>query len=242
MTPVLLDTVVAIIMILSIVAAFFRGFVKEMLTIVNIAGAAGAAWFLGPQIKPSFADWLGVKEDAAEKAEPIWGVVPPEIMATFLAYGAAFFGVFLVLSLAGMAISSSVKALGLGPVDKALGLVFGAARGFLLVFLIYAPFGYFMPPADNEYPKWAKDSVTFAAVDAAYVWAEEKFGDKDEDADTAETAEAEDGPLTQRLKKMGDDMMQESIDAANAAERSYASDDMRDDLHDALRDDERTTP
>ena len=43
MTPIILDTAVIIVILLSVIVAFFRGFVKEVLTIVNLIGAAAAS-------------------------------------------------------------------------------------------------------------------------------------------------------------------------------------------------------
>lgn len=183
MSPVLLDTVIAIVILLSVGVSFFRGFVKEMLTIVNLLGAALAAWFIGPHLIGSFKGWLGVGPNAKD----IWGMIPPEVMATFLSYATAFFTVFLVLMLAGMSIAGTIKAMGLGPLDRIMGMVFGALRGFLLVFLIYLPFGYFMAP--ENYPQWAKDSISVAALDRAYVWTDEYLAAREEEQKAAVEAE-----------------------------------------------------
>lgn len=177
MSPILLDTIVAIVLILSTLVATFRGFVKEMLTIVNLAGAAAAAYFLGPLLKPSFNGWLGVPKEEGEKTDAIWGVVPPEVMSMFLSYASAFFVVFIVLTLAGLYVSGTIKALGLGPVDRVMGAAFGAARGFLLVLLVYLPFGYFMHP--EEYPDWAKHSLSVPLLEKAYVFGNDYLNPED---------------------------------------------------------------
>lgn len=172
MSPVMIDSVVAIVMLLSAIFAFFRGFVRELLTIVNLGGAAVCAWLFAKDLQPTTDGWLGVDRtltgEEKEKVPEIWGVVPPDVMSTFLSYAIIFFGVFLILSLAGFYISSTIKALGLGPIDKILGFVFGAARGFLIVFLIYLPFGYFMKL--EKLPDWAQQSVAVQWLDKAYVW------------------------------------------------------------------------
>lgn len=172
MSPVMIDSIVGIVMLLSAIFAFFRGFVRELLTIVNLGGAAVCAWLFAKDLQPTTDGWLDVNRalsgDEKEKVEKIWGVLPPDMASTFLSYALIFFGVLLILTLAGFYISSTIKALGLGPIDKILGFLFGAARGFLIVFLIYLPFGYFL--RFDKLPDWAKESVSVQYLDKAYVW------------------------------------------------------------------------
>lgn len=172
MSPVMIDSIVGIVMLLSAIFAFFRGFVRELLTIVNLGGASVCAWLFAKDLQPTTDGWLDVNRalsgDEKEKVEKIWGVLPPDMASTFLSYALIFFGVLLILTLAGFYISSTIKALGLGPIDKILGFLFGAARGFLIVFLIYLPFGYFL--RFDKLPDWAKESVSVQYLDKAYVW------------------------------------------------------------------------
>ena len=172
MSPVMIDSIVGIVMLLSAIFAFFRGFVRELLTIVNLGGAAVCAWLFAKDLQPTTDGWLDVNRalsgDEKEKVEKIWGVLPPDMASTFLSYALIFFGVLLILTLAGFYISSTIKALGLGPIDKILGFLFGAARGFLIVFLIYLPFGYFL--GFDKLPDWTKEAVSVQYLDKAYVW------------------------------------------------------------------------
>ncbi len=211
MTPIMLDTAVIIVILLSVIAAFFRGFVKEALTIVNIVGSAAAAWYLGGQFAPAFQKWMGAGTPPAdgEKAHKVLGLVPPEVMGTFLSYFVVFFAALIILALAGMAISSSVKAMGLGPLDKALGMVFGALRGFLLVLLAYMPFAYFAPPNKSDYPAWVEESISFSVFDSTYNWMQEYFGEGEHAKPLEDSDEEPRGPISGRLKKMGDDLMRD---------------------------------
>lgn len=219
MTPVLLDTVVGIVILLSIVIAFFRGFIKEVLTIVNLGLAAGAAYIIGPQLIPTCRGWLGIADDPQQKLQDIWGLIPPQVMATFMAYAIVYFGVFLVLTLAGMAISTGAKAMGLGPVDRVLGMLFGAARGFLLVFLIYLPFGFFMKP--QQLPEWARESVSVRVLDDSYRWADEYLKKQE---NTEERVDA----LRGKFKEITNDVLPKKDGESGEEE--------------ILRDDEKKTP
>lgn len=210
MTPIMLDTAVIIVVLLSVIVAFFRGFVKEMLTIVNLIGASAAAWYLGGQFAPTFQKWVGAGKTPAEgeSAYKVLGVIPPEVLGTFLSYFSIFFVALIILGLAGMAISSSIQAMGLGPLDKFLGMVFGALRGFLLALLVYMPFAYFMPPAKSKYPAWVEESVSFSVLDTSYNWLKEYLGENMPE-DPVPGNEEPSGPISSRLKKMGDDLTRE---------------------------------
>lgn len=218
MSPIILDSVVGIVILLSVIFAFFRGFVREMLTIVNLAGAAGGAWFLADPLKPQFDKWLGVKPGEPKEADLFFGIIPPEIMSAFLSYAAPFFGVFLILTLAGLYISGTIKALGLGPVDKALGVAFGAARGFLLAFVVYLPFAYFMEPED--YPAWAKQSMSVAVLEDAYV-AGDKYFNKSGAQDVAEGEAPPPDSFAGKWRKMADDMRDKKRETDRAIQKEF---------------------
>lgn len=240
MSPILFDTIIGIIIILSTVIAFFRGFVREVLTIVNLLAATAAAYYLGDDLIPSMQSWLGA--DAGKDAEDILGIIPPDVLGVFLAYAAVFFGTFIILILAGMAISSSIDAMGLGALDKTLGMLFGAFRGYLLVFLLYIPFAAIMPPTKFDYPKFFKDSLTFMALDKSYNWLDEYTGE-DEGAD----GKKKPGIITQHLKNMGDDFMKESEnvkeDAADTMQKAQDNLPERRELpSEILSDDELQAP
>ena len=208
MTPILLDTIVLIVIMLSVIVSFFRGFIKEVLTIVNLLVAAVAAYILAPLLLPTFKDWFGA---GGESAKMFFGVLPAGVVATLAAYVAVYFGVFVILSLAGMAISSGAKAMGLGPLDRGLGMVFGLLRGFLLVFVIYVPFAFTMQP--DQLPTWARESISVGVLQSTYKQVDAYF--KGGDSATVSVGKAVDeieehidpNSLRGRLKKMSDEMM-----------------------------------
>lgn len=224
MSPVMIDSIVIIIMLLSAIFAFFRGFVRELLTIVNLGGAAVCAWLFSKDMLPVTDGWMDVDRsqntEELAKLPKVWGVVPPDMMSAFLSYAIIFFGVFLILSLAGFYISSTIKALGLGPVDKILGFAFGAARGFLIVFLLYLPFGYFLKL--EKLPEWAQQSVAVQYLDKAYIW----FDDyqKSNEDDIKEAGDK----LIDKVDGAGERVTDQIKDATDAVREK-----------DLLRDDER---
>jgi len=233
MSPILFDTIIGIIIILSTVIAFFRGFVREVLTIVNLLAATAAAYYLGDDLIPSMQSWLGV--ESGKEAEEIFGVIPPDVLGVFLAYAAVFFGTFIILILAGMAISSTIDAMGLGALDKTLGMLFGAFRGYLLIFLLYIPFAAIMPPSKFDYPKFFTESLTFMALDKSYAWLDDYTGEEE-----SEDGKKKPGIITQHLKNMGDDFMRESEKARDNAAESL--DGMRENAQEAEQEIRRELP
>lgn len=229
MSPMMIDSIVLIVMLLSALFAFFRGFVRELLTIVNLVGAAVAAWTFADDMLPITDGWLGVdrslSEEKLDALPKVFGVVPPELMSGFLSYAVVFFGVFIVLSLAAMSISGAVKALGLGPIDKILGFVFGAARGFLIVFLVYLPFGYFMQY--DELPSWAKETISVPLLEKSYTIFEERSAEG-----TEEIKEAGD-KIRDRVQDAGDNVSDEIREN---------TDDLREKTGDILNDIDRREP
>lgn len=119
----IIDGVVAIVVILSALLAYSRGFVRETLAIVGWIVAAILAFMF------------------AKQAEPLIREIP--ILGDFikgsceLAIIAAFAGVFaialILMSLIVPLFSSIVQRSALGGIDQALGFLFGVARGALLV-------------------------------------------------------------------------------------------------------------
>lgn len=157
----LIDAGVAVIIVLSAVLAYSRGFVREAMAIAGWVGAAILAFIFAPTAQPLvkeipvLGDFLG---DSCELS----------IIAAF----AAVFAVGLILaSLFTPLFSSVVQRSALGGLDQGLGFLFGVLRGILLVgvaFLVYdrAVAANTVPMVDNS--RSAKIFASFQAnIDAA---------------------------------------------------------------------------
>jgi len=129
------DGVVLAILAVSAILAFFRGLVREVLGIGAWIGAVVAAFLAWPEIRPL----------VGEHVEPEW-------LANAVTAGGVFLVVLLVLKIIVAWIASKVERSVLGGVDRALGLVFGLARGAFVVVLAYILAERFFPmdrwPAD----------------------------------------------------------------------------------------------
>ena len=111
-----LDYAVVGVFVASLAVGAWRGLVREVLSILGWVIAFLAANLLaGP---------LGTHMPQA---------IPSPELRVAAAYVAIFIASLIVTSLLGLLISRIVKAAGLGGVDRALGALFGAARGLLIV-------------------------------------------------------------------------------------------------------------
>jgi membrane protein required for colicin V production len=133
-----LDYAVLGVFAVSLAVGVWRGLVREVLSILGWVIAFLAANLLaGP---------LGAHMPQA---------IPSPELRVASAYVAVFIGSLVVTSLLGLLISKIVKAAGLGGLDRALGALFGAARGVLIVLATVLLAGLTSAPRQ---PFW-KDSV-----------------------------------------------------------------------------------
>ena len=126
----LIDGAVAVIIVLSALLAYSRGFVREAMAIAGWIGATIIAFIFADQIQPLIRQIPVVGDFIGDSCEL-------SIIASF----AALFAVALVVvSIFTPLFSSLIQRSALGGLDQGLGFVFGVARGILLVavaFFVY---------------------------------------------------------------------------------------------------------
>ena len=157
----IIDIVVGAVIIISAIISFLRGFIREVLTIAGVVGGLFAAIFFGPKLSPTFKDWFGVID--GENIDKLLDLIPMSVVADICAYGVIFVSVVLVISLISHFTAGAVKAIGLGPVDRSLGVVFGIIRGVVLFGLIYLPFHLWMD--ENSKARYFSDSRTYPYIE-----------------------------------------------------------------------------
>ncbi len=119
----IVDGVVALVIIISAILAYSRGFVREAMAIIGwIAAAVVAFLFAGPAeplVKeiPVVGDYL---RDSCE-------------LSIIAAFAAVFAVALVVVSLFTPLFASVVQRSALGGLDRGLGFFFGVLRGLLLV-------------------------------------------------------------------------------------------------------------
>lgn len=117
------DGVVGLIILVSAVLAFSRGFVREVLSILGWVVAAVAAFSFAPQFEPMIREVPYLRDIIGSSCE----------LSILAAFAAVFAVVLVVVSIFTPLFSGMVSRSALGPMDQGLGLLFGVARGVLLV-------------------------------------------------------------------------------------------------------------
>lgn len=140
------DLVIAGVLLLSGVLAFFRGAVRELLSVAGWVGAAAATYYGFGYLQPLARELIGMA------------------LLADIAAGSAIFVVSLIaISMASSVISRHVKESGLGAVDRSLGFVFGLARGALLVCIAYVMIAWALLP--DEQPNWLREAKALPLVE-----------------------------------------------------------------------------
>jgi membrane protein required for colicin V production len=113
------DVLILLVLLGSILIGALRGFIREAVSVAFWILAIWAAWKLGPIIEPHLGGLL---------ADP--NVAPWVGRLVILVL------VLLIGWVVGMILSYFTRTLGLGPLDRVIGLLFGAVRGMVLVGLL----------------------------------------------------------------------------------------------------------
>ena len=128
------DAIVIATLVISSIIAFFRGFVREVLTIVGVIGGAAGAYYGGPDAIPVFRSLMGVSEntqnaqDQAQEQAKLFDLIPYELVADSLAYGSIFLVIVILLAVISHYISAATRKSGLSLLDRSAGVLFGVLR------------------------------------------------------------------------------------------------------------------
>jgi len=145
------DIAVLVVLLISALLAFARGFVREMLSIAGWIGAAFATILGLPHATPYAEQYLG------------------EGLIATLAAGAAIFVVTLiVLSVAGHYLAKLVQGSAMNAVDRSLGFVFGLVRGGVLVVLVWLLFSWLIPT--DSRPVWVAEARSLPLLERGADW------------------------------------------------------------------------
>lgn len=157
----LIDGVAAVVIVLSAILAYSRGFVREAMAIAGWIGAAVLAFIFAESAQPLVKEIPVVGNFLKDSCE----------LSIIVAFGAVLAVGLIVASLFTPLLSSVVQATSLSGLDQGLGFAFGVLRGILLVgvaLLVYdrAVAENAVPMVDNS--RSAKIFASFQAnIDAA---------------------------------------------------------------------------
>lgn len=132
MTLTILDLIVIVVVLISATLAMVRGFAREVLSVASWVAAVAAAYYGYKPLVPLVKSY-----------------VESPTIATIIAAAVIFFIALIVASYLTTRVSDFVIDSRIGAVDRALGFVFGAARGLLLLVIAMLFFSWLVqkPPA-----------------------------------------------------------------------------------------------
>ncbi len=214
----IVDILVLLVLAVSALIAFMRGFIREVLTIVGVLGGMAAAYHLGPLLLPTIEGWLGV-DPTAEDPQKLFDLIPYTYVAQGLAYGAVFIVVVVILSIISHMIAEAVKSVGLGAIDRTLGVIFGLVRGVLLLGILYLP--VYLTIEKETTNQWFEGSKSYVyiemtAQEIAEYLPEEAKKSLEKQVEDGTAAVKENGAMKDRLQELNLLNLDKKDDAANA--------------------------
>lgn len=164
------DIVAGLVILVSAILATWRGLMRETLSIFSWVIAAYATLVLFPVFRPM-----------------VRGYISPPLLAD-LADAAGLFIIALVpLSFLSFRLAERVKSSEIGPVDRALGFVFGVGRGLIVLGVVHIVFGYLVP-AGND-PTWLTQARVYPLMQKTGVLLRSLVPNEHIGAPVVETAE-----------------------------------------------------
>jgi membrane protein required for colicin V production len=113
------DVLILLVLLGSTLIGLLRGFIREAVSLVFWIAAIWAAWRFGRLIEPHLGGLL-----ADPSVSPWIGRVVILVLVLLMGW------------VVGMLLSYLTRSMGLGPLDRVIGLLFGIVRGMVLVGLL----------------------------------------------------------------------------------------------------------
>ena len=142
----IIDIIVFGIILTSCVVATFRGFVKELFSIIS--------WILSLIVASNFFEKFKFK---------LLDHISQEIIVDLIAFGFPFLGTLILSSIISSWLSPKFELNGILIFDKICGFIFGACRGFLLIILFYLGFLYLIGK-DKKMPDTLLEAYSFKYI------------------------------------------------------------------------------
>ncbi|MGO1232759.1 MAG: CvpA family protein [Marinobacter sp.] len=152
-----IDWVIIALITVSTLISLKRGFVREALSLVTWIGAFIIARTFHPQMQGLLAS-----------------TVETPLVRLIAAFAILFFGTLIVGAIINNMIGALVKATGLSPTDRVLGMGFGLLRGVVVVIVAIA-FTRYTPLAEDT---WWQTSVMIEHLGVVEDWSRRTFGDE----------------------------------------------------------------
>lgn len=144
------DAIVIVLLILSTIMAFARGFMRELATLGAFIAALAAAYYARLFLRDGFATFL--PEDT-----PAW-------LPDLILFVSAFLLVYIIVAWFGANLSRSIQGVdGVGFLDRLAGAAFGFVRG--AVVLVFFVFLLRMGLDQDRIPEWIRTAQTYSMLE-----------------------------------------------------------------------------
>lgn len=144
------DLIVIAVVLASGLIALMRGFIREVLSLAGWVGAALVTLWGFTLARPVAR-----------------GIIVNPLLADIVAGVALFVISLVVFSIISGAIGNLVRNSSLNALDRSLGLVFGIARGVVIVALAYLVLALWAWKTPQERPEWITGARTLPLIEAA---------------------------------------------------------------------------
>lgn len=168
-----LDIILIVIMLISGFLAMVRGFTREVLSIFSWAMAAVAALYFTPRYYEVLIPYID----------------NPSIAQIAFAAG-VFIITLIIVSLITFRISDKILDSRVGALDRSLGFIFGLARGFLLVAIVFILF----TALARDQPEWVRNARSYPLLQRTQVAIESLLPMHPEELLPGDSDQPEDAP------------------------------------------------
>jgi membrane protein required for colicin V production len=148
----LLDGIVVGFTLVSAILAMVRGFSREVLSIASWVVSAIAAFFLYPSVLPYVQPYIS-----------------NSMLAMLAAAAVIFFVVLIIMTIVTMKMADFIIDSRVGPLDRTLGFVYGAARGILVVAVAFLFYSWLV---GSNQPTWVVEAKSRPLLESIGDWLE----------------------------------------------------------------------
>ncbi len=149
-----IDYIILGILLLSTGISFMRGFLREVLSLV--------AWISAVFLSVSFTPQLSILLE---------GQIVNDSLRVLISFISLFVSTLIVASLVSFLVSQLVKKTGFSGTDRMIGVIFGLARGGVIVAVIVLAIGFTTIPQEQ----WWQESLLLEHFQTLAVWMKGHF-------------------------------------------------------------------
>lgn len=171
----LLDGIVIGFVLVSAMLAMVRGFSREILSIASWVAAAAAAYFFYPAVLPYVSPYID-----------------HDMVALAVAAAIIFFLALIVVTVITMKVADFIIDSKVGPLDRTLGFIYGAARGLLVLAVALLFFSWLV---GTNPPAWVTEAKSRPLLESIGTWVQGILPDDPENS-ILNRLRGEEGPET----------------------------------------------